>query len=151
MRYRRETSTIAVAVLLVCVGAPVSAQKLDVKPGLWEITMTEPKSVQRVCYTAEVLNANLSQMPMPPGISCKNDIVQATSKLVVTHTVCTGPMAIEGETRLATASAEAMSMESTSVMTMGGTKQTVKASAAYKWLGANCGDVKPFDPKKLFK
>jgi hypothetical protein len=24
-------------------------------------------------------------------------------------------------------------------------------SAAYQWLGANCDDVKPFEPRKIFK
>jgi len=36
-------------------------------------------------------------------------------------------------------------------MNLGGSKQTVKAAASYKWLRADCGAVKPFDPKDPLK
>jgi hypothetical protein len=140
---------VLLAVLALASTPPLSAQKLEVKPGLWEVSMDQPKTVTQVCYTREVLNGGLSQFAMPPGMSCKSEVVQATSRLVVTRTVCTSPMAMDGETRMDIASPEAMTMQSTMVMTMGGSKQTVKSVASYKWLKADCGSVKPFDPKNL--
>lgn len=147
MKPQRMMCPGAVSALLVLLAASVSAQKIDVKPGLWEITSAEPKNVQQACYTAELLNGGISQFPSPPGMTCKNDVVQETPRVVVTRTVCTGSMAIEGETRMEIASREAMSMQSTSVMTIGGNKQTIKASATYRWISANCGNVKPLDPR----
>ena len=36
-------------------------------------------------------------------------------------------------------------------MNLEGSKQTVKTAAGYKWLRADCGAVKPFDPKDPLK
>ena len=130
--------------------APAMAQSLDVKPGLWEITGAGMSGPNKVCYTAESLNASLAQVPMPPGIECKNEVTQHTAKVVVTHTVCTGIMAVDGETRVDVKSPEAMTMQSSMVMTMGGTKQPINTTANYAWLTSECGDVKPFDPTTLF-
>ncbi|HLS54772.1 MAG TPA: DUF3617 family protein [Zeimonas sp.] len=127
------------------------AQKLDVKPGLWEITMAEPKSVMQACYTKEVLDSGFSQVPAPPGMQCRNEVRQATSRLLVTRTTCTGSMTIEGETRVEVSGPEAMAMQSSSILDLGGRKQTVKAAASYRWLRADCGTVKPFDPGKALQ
>ena len=140
-------SLFVLSLVLAAHAQPVSAQKLDVKPGLWEVSMAQPKSVTQVCYTADVLSGGITQFTAPPGLDCKSDVVQETPRVVVTRTVCTGAMSMEGETRMDIASREAMTMQSTAVMSMGGSKQTIKASATYKWLGADCGNVRPFDPK----
>lgn len=141
-------TAVGLAIALAATAAPAFAQKLAVKPGLWEVTMAEPRMVSQVCYTSDLLNGGASQFAMPPGMACKLDVVQSTPRLIVTRTVCTSPMAMEGETRMDIVSPEAMTMQSTAVMTMGGRTQTVKSSASYKWLKADCGNVKPFDPKK---
>lgn len=137
--------------VLLSLATSAWAQKLDVKPGLWEITMAEPRSVMQACYTKEVLDSGFSKVPAPPGMACSNEVRQATSRLLVTHTACTGSMAIEGETRVEVSSPEAMSMQSTSVMDLGGRRQTVKAAATYRWLRADCGTVEPFDPAKALQ
>ncbi len=140
-------TTAALVIVAAAPAVPALAQKLAVKPGLWEVSMAEPKMVTQVCYTSEVLNGGVSQFAMPPGMDCKMDVVQATARLIVTKMACTSPMVMEGETRMDIVSPEAMTMQSTAVMTMGGNRQTVKSSASYKWLKADCGAVKPFDPK----
>ena len=43
------------------------------------------------------------------------------------------------------------SMQSTSVMDLGGRRQTVKAAATYRWLRADCGTVEPFAPAKALQ
>jgi hypothetical protein len=135
------------AIVVTLPAAPALAQKLAVKPGLWEVSMAEPKVVTQVCYTSEVLNGGASQFAMPPGMTCTFDVVQSTPRLIVTKSACTSPMAMQGETRMEVVSPESMTMQSTATMTMGGRTQTVKSSASYKWLKADCGSVKPFDPK----
>jgi hypothetical protein len=57
--------------------------------------------------------------------------------------VCTGNFTIEGDTRFDVQSPESKSMQSTSVINFGGGEQTVNASAQYKWLSSDCGDVAP--------
>jgi len=135
--------------IVSCAPSAAYAQRLDVKPGLWEITLAGADTVTQVCYTADVLNGDLSQIPTAPGLQCKNELEQSTATLVVARTVCTGTMAIEGETRVEVVNPETMSMHSTSVMNFGGNKQTVETVANYKWLRTDCGEVKPFDPKRL--
>ena len=103
-----------------------------------------------MCYTAEVLDRGFSQIQNPPGFQCKNEIKQSTPRLIVAHTACTGNMTIEGDTRLEITSSEAMMLVSDMVMGTGAKMQTVKATVSYKWLGADCGKVKPFDPQNPF-
>ena len=150
MRHHERIRCIAV-VLTVWLG-PVSAWALDVKAGLWQITMDGIPEAQKVCYTRELLDTDLTDMSaldLPEGVTCKNEITEQNAKLMVTHTVCSGPFAIEGDTRIDVQSPESMLMTSTSVMKIAGQQQSVKTSARYSWLSSDCGDVKPFDMHKL--
>lgn len=138
--------------VLCCLAASAAqAQKLDVKPGLWEAKMSPMQTTVQVCYTAELLNGGFAQIQNPPGAQCKNDIKQVSPKVMTAHTVCTGTMAIEADTRVEITSREAMVMTSKSVMTINGKKQNTEVTGNYKWLRADCGNVKPFDPKKPFQ
>jgi hypothetical protein len=148
---RFKSTLICLALLGGLAASAAQAQKLDVKPGLWEVTMPAlPKPVQ-VCYTAEVLNGGFTQTQSPPGLQCKNDIKQVSPRVLTVHTVCTGNMAMEGDIRVEATSREAMVMHSKSVMTVSGKKQNAEITANYKWLKADCGNVKPFDPKHPFQ
>ena len=128
-----------------------SAWALDVKSGLWEITVEGLADTQQACLTRELLDIDLSDMSnmkMPEGVKCTNEIKEQNSTLMVSHTVCTGTFAIEGDTRVEVLSPESMLMKSTSVMNFGGHKQSISSSAQYKWLSSDCGDVKPMDLQK---
>jgi hypothetical protein len=63
MRSLGLLSVIIVAVAPFIPVAAASGQKLDVKPGLWTITVVGTDSVTQVCYTADVLTGDMSQMP----------------------------------------------------------------------------------------
>jgi hypothetical protein len=150
MRHHEPIRCIAI-VLAVWLG-PASAWALDVKAGLWQITMDGIPEAQKVCYTRELLDSDfndMSALDLPDGVTCKNEIKEQTAKLTVTHTVCSGPFAIEGDTRIDVQSPESMLMTSTSVMKIAGQQQSIETSARYTWLSADCGDVKPFDMNKL--
>ena len=124
------------------------AWALDVKAGLWEITLDGVADAQKACMTRELLDADLSDisnMKMPEGVKCTIEMKEKNSKSMVSHTECTGTFAIEGDTHMEVLSSESMSMKSTSVMNFGGHKQSINASAQYKWLSSDCGDVKPMD------
>jgi hypothetical protein len=136
------------SVVLLLTGAAAAAP-LDVKPGLWEITTAGLTEVQQACLTEELLEADLSNLKMPAGVECSNEIREASAQRVVSHTVCTGAFAIEGDTTVEVQSRESMSMSSTSILRFGPAEQTINASASYRWLGADCGDVAPVDLKKI--
>lgn len=128
-----------------------SSWALDVKAGLWEIKPEGMGDPQRLCYTTEMLNEDLSDVPMPPGLVCRKDIKESGSTRIVAHVSCTGTMSMEVDTRIDVQNPESMAMESTSVMTIAGQQQIVHARAQYRWLQADCGDVQPIDADKIFK
>jgi len=136
--------TIAVVSALLS-SAPVIA--LDVKPGLWEMTIegSGEGTTMKACLTREVLDADFSDLQMPEGVECVNEIREETPKYTISHTVCTGAFAIEGDTRVDVLSSESMSMHSTSVMNFGGQPQTIETTVQYKWLSGDCGDVAPVE------
>jgi len=137
---------------VLCVSSVDSrAQTPNVKPGLWQVTLPETNTVMQVCYTAAVLSGGLFDSQVPLGLKCRNEVKEQSARSIVTRTVCTGDVALEGETRVETPNSETMTMRATSVMNMGGSKQTVTTAASYKWLRADCGAVKPFDPKDPLK
>jgi hypothetical protein len=136
------------SVVLVTLFGAAPAWALDVKPGLWEITIEGFAEAQQACLTQELLDADISDMQMPEGVECKNEITEETAKLTITHTVCTGAFAIVGDTRIDVLSPESMTMQSTSVMNLGGGEQTISTSAQYQWLSDDCGDVAPMVLKK---
>ena len=130
---------------LLLAGA-AQAQVLDVKPGLWEMTLEGAKAPVQVCYTAEMLRGGLSNVPVPQGMTCRTEVKMARARTVLTRTVCAGDMSLEGETRIDIASPEAMTMVSGSMLIVGGRKQTMQSTAHYRWLRADCGAVKPDAP-----
>ena len=141
--------SVAIAVSTMLASAPVVA--LDVKAGLWEMTIAGPGqgASMKACLTREVLDADFSDLQMPEGVECVNEITEETPKYTISHTVCTGAFAIEGDTRVDVLSPESMSMHSTSVMNFGGNPQTIETKVQYQWLSSDCGDVKPVDLNTL--
>lgn len=150
MQHHKPVRYIAM-VLTVSLGT-ASAWALDVKAGLWQITMDGVPEALKVCYTRELLDtdlADLSALDLPKGVNCKNEIKEQNAKSTLTHTVCSGPFAIEGDNRIDVESPESMLMTSTAVMKVSGQQQTIETSARYRWLSSDCGDVQPFDMRNL--
>jgi len=136
-------------IILYTLLTPASAFALDVKSGLWEISLEGADGVHKACMTREILDADISDLKMPTGVECTNDVKEKSAKLLVTHTSCSGNFIIEGDTRLEVLSTEAMSLQSTSVMSFGDQKKEVNTTAHYKWLSEDCGDVKPIDLRRV--
>jgi len=149
----RNPRTLFCCAVLAALGA-APAWSLDVKAGLWEIRLEGMPDVQRSCFTRELLDADQSDfaaMKMPDGVTCQHTIKEQTPKYTVSHTACSGPFAIEGDTRIDVHSQESMSMTSTSVMTIGGRRQSISNNAQYTWLSSDCGDVKPVDLDSMLR
>jgi hypothetical protein len=103
--------------------------------------------VQKACLTRVILDAEFTDLKLRAGVDCSNDSRQKRSRLLVTHTACTGSFNIEGDTTVEVHSTEAMSLRPESVMTLGDQQRQFSTSAQYKWLPDDCGNVKPFDLK----
>lgn len=145
----RFISVRSAAVVLSTLLTLPPALALDVNPGLWELTSESFPEGMKTCLTRELLDADFSDMRMPEGVECTNEIKEETPKYTISHTVCTGAFAIEGDTRVDVLSSESMSMHSTSVMNFGGQPQTIETTVQYQWLSSDCGDVKPVDLNAL--
>ena len=146
-QFRFVFCSFFVLIAFVCMSP---AWALDVKTGLWEITYDGADAL-KACMTRELLDADISNMKMPEGVKCTIEMKEKSPKSAVSHTKCTGTVAMEGDTHVEVLSPESMSMKSTAVMNFGGQKQSINASAQYKWLSSDCGDVKPMDLSKPFE
>jgi hypothetical protein len=149
---RHPAPILYITVVLITWLGSAYTWALDVKAGLWQISIEGIPEVQNACFTREQLDADLtdlSALPLPEGVSCKNEIREQNPGSTVTHTVCSGPFAVEGDSRIDVQSSESMSLTSTSVMRIAGQQHTVKSSAQYAWLSSDCGDVKPIDLRNM--
>jgi hypothetical protein len=139
------------AALLLAATAPALAQKVNVKPGLWDARPEGAANPVKVCFSREVLGDARVFMAAFMGPDCTIEVKEATPKLVVTRTVCKSPVAVEDVTRIETPDPGTMARRSRGIITSGGKRQEVTDAADFKWVRADCGDVKPLGagaPKK---
>ncbi|HMC16094.1 MAG TPA: DUF3617 domain-containing protein [Albitalea sp.] len=96
----------------------------------------------KVCHTKESLAQGAWNRQ---GASCKTDVKTRSAASWTWHTSCTKPvMETDGETLFT--NAENYIVKTSSTMTMGGQARSSQNTITAKWLGADCGDVKPFVP-----
>jgi len=102
-----------------------------------------PGGVNRICFTKESIAAGSWQS----SARCKTDYTVQTSSAWKWQSVCNEPaMRIEGVATFA--SPESYTVNTSTTLTASGQKRTAQTSVKAKWLGADCGDLKPFDPKR---
>jgi hypothetical protein len=94
----------------------------------------------KVCHTKESLAQGAWSRQ---GTSCKTDVKTRSAASWTWHTSCTQPPTeTDGETLFS--NAENYVVKTSSTVTMGGQPHTSQNTITAKWLGADCGDVKPF-------
>ncbi|MCE9659288.1 MAG: DUF3617 domain-containing protein [Burkholderiales bacterium] len=99
--------------------------------------------LSRICFTKE----SMDPAHWGNAASCKTDYGARSNSSWKWHSVCTQPeMTIDGEALFA--SAESYTVNSTTTMKLRGETKTSQRTVRAKWLGADCGDLKPFDPKR---
>lgn len=99
--------------------------------------------LSRICFSKESMD------PARWGASanCKTDYGARSSASWKWHSVCSQPeMTIDGEAIFA--SPESYRVNTTSTITLRGETRTSQRSVQAHWLGADCGDLKPFEPKR---
>jgi len=97
----------------------------------------------RVCFTKDSLDAGRWQN----STRCKTDYGARSNALWKWHSVCTEPASvIDGEAVFA--NAENYTVNTSTTSTFRGEARTSHMTIRAKWVGADCGDLKPFDPKR---
>jgi len=108
------------------------------------IDMSGGPGQMKMCMTRESLDAGKWQGQQT---RCKTDFSTGGS-VWKWHSTCDQPPSVtDGEA--AFASAEAYTVKSSTTMTMQGKQHLSKMSLSAKWLGADCGDLKPISPQTL--
>jgi hypothetical protein len=101
----------------------------------------EPQ-VTRNCVTAEQLRRGLN-FDERTNPSCQRTVVSNSSSLLVVHEECTGARTMVMDFHVTAIDRETMKGDIIIVMGNGPNPSTVRRSLAGKWLGSDCGDVKP--------
>lgn len=78
---------------------------------------------------------------------CKTDFTSRTATSWKWHSTCTQPPS-ETDGEASFASAERYTVKANTTMTMQGQKRTSQMTMNAKWLGADCGDLKPIAPRQ---
>ena len=93
----------------------------------------------RICMTQQMIDQH--ELPVQQG-SCKTTLQSRTGNEMKMSFTCTDPPA-SGEGRYTIVNAEAYTMKMDIKTSIAGSPEKVTIDAAGKWLGADCGAVKP--------
>ena len=97
----------------------------------------------KICLTRDSLDRG--QWQRHQG-TCKTDYSSRSGRAWKWHTVCTDPVSeTDGEATFT--SSDAYTVKTTTTTTLQGQPRTVRMTLDSKWLGAECGDVKPVNPR----
>ena len=142
----------ALLLFVSCATSCIFGQSLPVKSGLWENTVYDDNGKPSVkalnCYTPNSFAEMLSNTGKHPGCKITNQTM--TNKSITVDVSCDRPkVQMSSHGVLSVIDSEHVTSTTTIKMTVNGQTRnsSMKASAQFK--SANCGDVKPGDPKIL--
>lgn len=96
----------------------------------------------KICLSRESLDPG--QWQRNQG-TCKTDYGTRSSSVWTWHTSCQEPASeTDGEARFA--GSESYTVKTATTMTLQGQTRTTRMTLTSKWLGADCGDIKPVTP-----
>ena len=99
--------------------------------------------VNRICFARE----SMDPARWGESMSCKTEYGTRSNSSWKWHSVCSQPeMTIDGEAIFA--NPESYRIHTTTTRTMRGEVKTSQRTVQARWLSADCGDLKPFDPKR---
>ena len=100
--------------------------------------------VNRICMTKETLDPSHWQ---GRNASCKTEYSTRNASVWKWHASCTQP-ASESDGEAVFASPESYTVKTSLTMTLSGRTQTSQHTLTSRWLGADCGNLKPFSPQR---
>lgn len=101
-----------------------------------------PGGAMRICHTKESLDQGRWQES--PQTRCKTDFGSRSGSRWNWHSSCTEPMASQTDGEAIFTSPESYTVKTSTTMTMKGQPRTSQMTISAKWLGSDCGAVKPF-------
>jgi hypothetical protein len=128
----------ALAAVLLAIAAPASAQSPQIRPGLWEITISGMPQKQTTCFTPEMVKdvKSLAQRGQQSG-DCKSSNPKTAGN---THTVdisCTKPNKYDAKISVTVNGPDNFTMTQNYTMDRGGKGQSQSGtmSIAYRRVG----------------
>ena len=103
------------------------------------VQMGSGRNSIRMCLTRAMVERN--EIPAQQG-DCRITSQQRTGNTLKAAFTCTNPPS-SGESLVTFTSPEAYTMKTTATSTVGGKPEAMTVEGAGKWLGADCGSVKP--------
>jgi hypothetical protein len=125
-----------VLVAALALAAPAFAQSgPQIRPGLWEMTITGLPQKQTVCFTPDMVKdmKNLSQQT--PGSDCKSSGEQVTGNTRTFNVSCTKPNQYDAKISLTMNGPDNFTMSQNYNVTRAGKAQSGTMSIAYRRLG----------------
>lgn len=134
MRPRLSALLIVAAIGAV---APAAAQSLDIRPGLWEFSMSAAKGMsQKICFTpAMVKDLKGVAAKSDPSSDCKTSNEKVTGATRTFRVSCTKPTKYDANVGLTVHGPDHFSMTQDYVTEHGGKSQAGKMSFVYRRVG----------------
>lgn len=122
--------------------SPQVRQKVEVGMKARGMAPAGPGGQLRVCFTKEFLDRGHWQAQTA---NCKTESNVRTGSHWAWHTTCTAP-ASETDGDAAFGDSENYVVKTSTKMMLSGKPHASQTTITAKWLGSDCGDVKPFAP-----
>ncbi|MBC7954304.1 MAG: DUF3617 domain-containing protein [Cytophagales bacterium] len=123
--------------------SPAMRQRMEASMKQHGIDMSGPPGQMKMCQTRESLDQGKWQGEQG---ACKTDFTTRSGSVWKWKSTCSQPPSVtDGEA--AFTGPESYTVKSTTSMTMQGQAHVTKMTIKAKWLGADCGDLKPLQIK----
>jgi hypothetical protein len=134
---RPRLSALLIAAAAVGAAVPAAAQSLDIRPGLWEFTMSAAKGMsQKICFTPAMVKDLKGVAAKPdPSSDCKTSNEKVTGTTRTFHVACTKPTKYDADIGLTVHGPDHFSMTQDYVAEHGGKSQAGKMSFVYRRVG----------------
>jgi hypothetical protein len=128
---------LAAALAAAALAAPAPAQALEIRPGLWEFTMSAGKgTTQKICFTpAMVKDMKGVAAKGDPSSDCKTSKERVSDGDRTFHVSCTKPSRYEADVAMTAHGPDHFSMTQDYVTEHGGKKNAGKMSFVYRRVG----------------
>jgi hypothetical protein len=130
-------SVAALAGVCVTAALPAAAQQPEIRPGLWEMTLSGTANVkQNVCLTPAMVK-DMKQMAAKgdPSSDCKASAEKVSGASRMFDITCTKPAAYQASVVVTVDGPDRFSMSQDYSMAQGGKKQQGKLAMTYRRIG----------------
>jgi len=130
------TARLLLAAVLACAAPALAQPGPQIRPGLWEMTITGMPQKQTVCFTPEMVKdmKSLSQQRTPES-DCRSSGEQVTGNTRTFNVSCTRPNRYDAKVSVTVNGADNFTMSQTYRVERAGKAQSGTMSIAYRRVG----------------